>query len=73
MLVCCTTEETGFSSCRLTKVLVSRLAVLASVACLFGVRLGKLIFPVVEDIDLLTFVVVVSFSFSQHACYLRLV
>ena len=49
MLVWCTTEETGFSSCRLVEVTLLWIAVLASTACLFGVRLGKLVSSVATD------------------------
>ena len=49
MLVSCTTGETGFSSCRLVEVTSLQMAVLASTACLFGVRLRKLISSVAEN------------------------
>ena len=42
----CMTGEIGFSSCHLSKVTESQIAVLASAACLFSIRLRKLVFPV---------------------------
>ena len=53
LLVSCTTEEISFSSCRLMEVTSSRIAVLASVACLFLVRLGKSVFQVAASRELL--------------------
>ena len=53
LLVSCTTEEISFSSCRLMEVTSSRIAVLASIACLFLVRLRKSVFQVADSRELL--------------------